>query len=517
MYNKGPFASWVPKPLMLLLILLFMSAILAVSAVYSSSMTDLSGALATYTEYITLANNATTIGMGISIAIGLRIKSRFRSKEIIVFSTVMLALLLYTIAETGNPIVLVIASLLIGFFKMFPLIEMMLPVMFILSPTGERGKFYAIFYPLSIGMGQLSSYIVADLMVEKSWQAPYYMMAMLMLGIAALSLIFQHNQRFSFKVPLYQVDGLSLVLYTLFAMSFNVGLVFMRQQSWFSSKYIIGAFYLGTIAFLALIYRQKFLKRKLIKFDLILKKQSIWHSLILLLFLGIYLSSSSIFIQYTVGILGYNNLINAGLNLWLLPGIFCSGLLAAIGFKKNWNVKYYILAGFVAFFIHTFLLYILIQPQMNIEQFYLPMFFKGLGMGILFIGIWFYGTSNMELEDMLGIVSILMIVRTFLATAIGGAMISWATYQSQWQSLTDSSLYLDQGMIENGQSIYAISQMNAALASFKIVLGSLCWLMLPIIIFVYTHHYGRFNIRRIILFRKVIKGSRIRGYRFASK
>jgi len=123
----------------------------------------------------------------------------------------------------------------------------------------------------------------------------------------------------------------------------------------------------------------------------------------------------------------------------------------------------------------------------------------------------------MELEDMLGIVSILMIVRTFLATAIGGAMISWATYQSQWQSLTDSSLYLDQGIIENGQSIYAISQMNAALASFKIVLGSLCWLMLPIIIFVYTHHYGRFNIRRIILFRKVIKGSRIRGYRFASK
>jgi len=64
-------------------------------------------------------------------------------------------------ATTDNPYVLIVCSFLIGFFKMFPMIEMILPVMFILSPTGDRGKFYAIFYPLAIGFGQLSSYYFA--------------------------------------------------------------------------------------------------------------------------------------------------------------------------------------------------------------------------------------------------------------------------------------------------------------------------------------------------------------------
>jgi len=43
---------------------------------------------------------------------------------------------------------------------MFPMIEMILPVMFILSPTGDRGSLCYI-YPLAIGFGQLSSYYFA--------------------------------------------------------------------------------------------------------------------------------------------------------------------------------------------------------------------------------------------------------------------------------------------------------------------------------------------------------------------
>ena len=50
---------------------------------------------------------------------------------------------------TDNRWVLVAGSFLIGFLKLFPLIEMILPVMFILSPTGDKGRFYALFYPLA--------------------------------------------------------------------------------------------------------------------------------------------------------------------------------------------------------------------------------------------------------------------------------------------------------------------------------------------------------------------------------
>ena len=517
MYNQGPFADWVPKPLMLLLIIIFLFPLLAVMGVYSSNTTDIAGALATYSEYISLANNATTIGMAIAVTIALRIKMYFRSKEIIAGSAIVLAFLSYMIGVTDNPLVVVAGSFFIGFFKMFPIIEMILPVMFILSPSGDKGRFYAIFYPLSICIGQLSSYLMSDLIFNSNWQAPYFIMSILMLVIAALSLIFQHNQRFCFKMPLYQIDWLSLGLLAVSAMAFNVGLTFMRQQGWFSSPFIIGALLSGIVLLLATILIQKTRKRKLIKFDFIVKRVNIWHSLILLMILGVFLASSSIFIQYTVGVLGYNNLINSKLNLWMLPGIVIAGVYAFYSFKNKWNLRYFLASGFVAFFLHTLMLYLLIQPQMNIEYLYIPMVLKGLGMGILFIGIWFYASLNLEMNDLLGIIGILLMVRTFVATAFGGAIIGWATYQSQWQSLNDISMYLDLGDFTNGMSIYGTVQINAMLASLKIVLGSLCWLIIPILIFVLTHHYGQFNYRRLILFRKLIRGNSIKGYKFSNQ
>ena len=139
MYNRGPFADWVPKPLMLLLIIFFLFAIMTVSGVYTSVLTDLTGALATYSEYASMANNAGTIGMGIAITILMRVKMRFRSKEIIAGSSIILATLSIMCATTDNPYVLIVCSFLIGFFKIFPMIEMILPVMFILSPTGDSG------------------------------------------------------------------------------------------------------------------------------------------------------------------------------------------------------------------------------------------------------------------------------------------------------------------------------------------------------------------------------------------
>ena len=513
MYNKSPFADWVPKPLMLLFILFILFPIMSISGVYTTAATDISGGLAMYNEFISLANNATTIGMGLSMLIVLRVKMRFRSKEIITTSTIILATLSIVIATTDNPFVLVACSLLIGFFKMFPLIEMILPMMFILSPTGDKGRFYAIFYPLSIIAGQISSYYFASFVFDSGYQSPYYIMAIIMLIISVISLIFQHNQRFCFKLPLYQIDWLSMFILLISTMGFNIGLTFMKQQAWFVSPLVVWSLCIGIVAFIALVIRQKYVKRPFFNFASFYKMPNVGHSMILLLFLGIYLASSSIFSQYTVGVLEYNNLINAKINLWMIPGIVIAGVLAFVGFKKAWNVKYYIAAGFIAFFFHTLSLYFLMQMQMDINYLNYSMILKGMGMGLLFIGIWYYASLDLPMDKLFGIMCILLIARGFITTAIGGAIIGWTTYQGQWQSLNDISMYLDMGSLQNGMSMFKALNLNALMASGKIVLGSLLWLIIPILIFVFSHHYGRFNYRRIVLFRKAIKGNSVKGYK----
>lgn len=512
MYNKAPFATWVPKPLMLLLIVVFTFPMIIVSGVYIGNSANIAGGLAVYGEYISLANNASVIGVCLGLIILLRIKMRFRSKEIVAGSAIILAILSIVCGTTDSPYVLVAASFLIGFFKIFPMLEMIIILMAILSPSGHKGIFYAIFTPITLLIGQVANYYLASMFADYSYQAPYYFMAIAMLVIAALSLIFQHNDRFSFKMPLYQIDWLSLLLLGGAGMSFNVFFVFMKQQGWFSSPYILGSLICGVLLLGFTIYRQKFIKRKMINFGILYKKPNILHSIVLLLFLGILLASAGIYSQYTMGVLGYNSQVSAGVNMWMIPGAIVAGAYGLLTFKKNWNIKAYISVGYISFFLHILCLYLLIQPQMNIEYLEYAMIIKGFAMGILFIGIWYYASLDLSINDLLGVIAILLMIRSFIATALGGAIVGWVSYQGQWQSLNDLSMHLDTGIIQNGMAINKNISINALMASGKVVLGAMCWLIVPILIFVLTHHYGRSNYRRAVFFRKIIKGNSLRGY-----
>ena len=71
---------------------------MTVSGVYTSVLTDLTGALATYSEYASMANNAGTMVWG-SITILMRVKMRFRSKEIIAGSSIILSNVVYHVCN----------------------------------------------------------------------------------------------------------------------------------------------------------------------------------------------------------------------------------------------------------------------------------------------------------------------------------------------------------------------------------------------------------------------------------
>lgn len=513
-YNKGLFANWVPKNLTYLLIGLITLPIITIAGVYTSVATNIASEMAVYTEYITLASNASTIGMGVAFPIVLRLKARFRTKEIITFSAIILSLLSFMCGTTDSPIVLLICSLLIGFFKTLIMIEMLLPLMVIISPGGNRGIFYSVFYPISIGFGQITGYYFAELVYDGNWQSPYFLMSAIMLIVALISIVFQHNQRFAFKMPLHQIDWLSLVLLCASFMCFNYFFVFMKQQAWFTSKFIIASGILGIIFLALLFYRQRFLKRKLID-AVAFSRKNVLHAAVLLICMGVYLAVTTVYTQYTMGVLGYSYFTNASSNLWMLPGIIIAGGLAYLGFKNKWYIKYFIASGFACLFLHTLSLYLIIQPQMDIRYLEYSLILKGMGMTILYIGIWFYACLNLSMNQLLGMMTILIMVRSFLATAMGSALLGWASYQAQWQSLSDLSNYLDIGVIGDSMSSYKTMSVNAMLSSWKIVLGSLCWFIVPIMLYISTHKYGKFYYRRMVLLRKRIRGNSTKGFKLS--
>ena len=122
MYNKGLFSDWVPKSVMLLLILLFLFPLLAVSGVYTANFRDMMSDLGIYSEYLSWANYASFIGMGAALPLLLRFKMRFRSKELMITSFLTMALCSFVIITTGEPYVIIFASFILGIFKIIALI-----------------------------------------------------------------------------------------------------------------------------------------------------------------------------------------------------------------------------------------------------------------------------------------------------------------------------------------------------------------------------------------------------------
>lgn len=510
MYNKGLFHKWVPKPVMLLLILILLIPFLSINGVYTGNIADMVGGLGTMTETITLAMNASFIGMAVGVPLFFRTKRFFRSKELLVGSLIIMALLSFICGTTNEAVVIVICSFFIGFFKLFGMFELILPIMFMISPTGERSRFYAFFYPISIGIGQLSGYFTTWFAYNLQWQQVYMVASAVLLFCALLCVIFMHNLRPGKQVPIKGFDWLSMALFGASLMLLNYVLVYAKQQAWLASENILFTAAAAILLLVVFLYRQSVVKAPNLSLS-IFKKKNVVHGLILTMLLGMYMATSMVQSMFTTSVLGYSAVTNAKLNIATIPGIVMAGFVAFHWFKNKWHLKGYIWLGFAAFIGYTIMMYFLLSPVIDMEYLIVPSFLKGLGMGMLFIGIGLYTFDKLTRMDMLSAASLQMTVRSFLGTAVFSAIFSLTLYKLQWQQIGDLAVNMDAMnpfVVERGGglALYGPVQIQAMLTAGKALLGYIIIASFSVMAYVTLHRFGKIHPRRFLVISNRIAG-----------
>ena len=513
MYNKGLFSDWVPKPVQLLMIVLLLIVVMPIGGVYTGNISFMVSGTGAMQEYFLWANYATTIGMGASMPVVLRLKLRFKVRDKVVILLVLLGLLSYVNATTQNPMVIVIVSLIIGFLKMIITLELFLPLMVML---GNRGVFYGVFYTFVLVLNQITAYYAVEISILYNYQQFFIFAAVLCFVLALLCWVLMHDQYFALKVPLHYIDWLSILLFVTTFMFSAYVFSFGKQQDWFNSKNIISASIAAFVSFALMAIRQLTLKRPYISFG-IFTKSNVIHGLFMLLWLGMFLGTTSIQNIYSVGVLGYDQLTNAKLNLMMIPGILLAGIVAVFWFKKEFPLKMFIFSGFASMTGFVIIMYFSMVLEFNYDNWYLPMFLKGFGMGSLFISIWFYALDQLELNEMLAAIGLVLVWRTFLAVGIFSALFSWFQYQFQITSLGDSAVYMD-GMTISPQTVVAnmrTIQLNAIIAANKKIFGYVIIAGFGVMLYVITHHFGEkpkeyLRIVRILKGKSVIARRRVR-------
>lgn len=532
-YKLGLFHDWVPKPLQLLLIILLTIPILGISGVYSTNIGDMLGSQGMLTEDLMMASYASAIGMALVFPLALRTKQFFRSRHILIVSLSSLMLLSYVCATTEHAWVLIGANTVMGMIKAFAMMEVILPIMFIISPTGDRPKFYSVFYPLSIALAQIASYYATKLSLEYSWHAVYYYTIAILLFCLLLVLIFGHNYRGSKKVPFYQVDWLSFVLILTSMMLLNYVLSYGRILDWWNNQSIKYALFGSALLAIWFVQRQMILKRPFLSLE-VFKRKSVWMSLVFIFLMGIFFASSGIQSAFTTGVLKYSALSNAEINLMMALGAVAGGFFCFIWFKRKWSLKGLVLCGFTAFILYHLILFFLFSPVIEINELAFPLFLKGLGLTILYISIGVYCADKLTLTELLAAVSILILFRSFIGPAFWSSVYSYELYASQLKHTAFLVQHMDandplltgrlnplvQGAMSQGKSlevaqslavssVWGTVQLQATMAAAKDIFG---WIVIGgglVLLFVMSYRFVPVDFRRLVNIRRRFRGQEI--------
>lgn len=494
MYNRGLFHKWIPGIVQLLLIILLTAVVLLIKPINAANISLMSSSTGILSEYYMWGNYAVIIGFSVVLPFIWRIKTRFRSKELLITAMVVMAIMSIVVAKTTVGEIVIAACLIFGIANMVGMVEMLLPIMGIISPDKEKKRFYAIFYPISISSSQLGGFLASSISLNIGWEALHYYSAATLLLVAMLCVIVCHNQRFEKKTPFYYIDWFGLSLYITALMSMAYIFAFGKQQDWFNSPEITGAVVFVIASISILIIRQLTIKRPFLSFKLY-KIKDVRYGLLLLIAQGMFMGVGTIMSIYTSAMLGYNWMTNAELSLMTLPGIVLAGFIAFHWAKNKIPIKMYIFSGFATYFLYTVMLYFMMVPELNIAQFYLPQLLNGYAMCSLFIGVWIYVFDKVpqDMNVILPSVAPVMIFRSFIMMAFFITLFGWLHYRFQWQSIGDMSVHFDSLIMSQNPAIGSLRnvQLSAILAANKKLLGYIIIAGLGVLTFVLCHSFGR--------------------------
>ncbi|MGD1318378.1 MFS transporter [Chryseobacterium sp. 2R14A] len=497
MYNQGLFSNWVPKPIQLFMLFLITLIAMPVSGVYAGSLSFMVGDTGALSEYYMWANYATTVGMGAAMPIVLRAKMRFKVRDKVVALLVLIGFLSFINATTSNPMVIVFASLILGFFKTFITIEVFLPLM---AMMGGRGIFYGVFYTFILITTQVANYYAVEFSIIYNWRQFLIFVAILCFIVAMICWVVMHNKYFALKVPLHYIDWLSILLFISTFMFSAYVFSFGKQQDWLNSQNIINASIAAFASFALMVIRQATLKRPYLSFK-IFTRNNVQVGLFLLLCLGMFLATTSLQNIFSVGVLGYDQLTNAKLNIMMIPGMLLAGVLAVYWFKKEKKLKFFIFAGFSSMVAYCIIMYFSMVLEFSYENWYMPMFLKGFGMCSLYISVWYYALDKLDINDMLPAIGLFLLWRSFVTVGLFSAIFSWTQYQFQIESLGNLAVYMD-GMTLNAQPNFSLKtiQLNAMIVANKKLFGYIVLAGFGILIFVIAHHFGypKFTLDKLV-------------------
>lgn len=344
-----PVRRWVPGIIGVAAVFIIMLPIAMLNGTYTGSMVEVSGTLGVYTEDITIGYYAASAGMAVSYPIVPKILNAFSSKSLLLADLTMQFFLSWFCARQSEIGLLIAASFIIGFLKGFLMLWVIRRIKFIFSPKDVRSEFYAYFYPLVFGGGQLSMVITALLAYHYDWKYMYYfMMLLLLLAIMAVILLFRHD-RPSRSVQWKELHPREMLIISTGLLMLIYVITYGKTLDWMASTRICVYIVVAPLLVALFLWEQFHSPRPYVSLKPLFQWKAIlgYFYMMLVMFFS---TSTSLLTSYMTTILHVDNTHTYTLYVWLLPGYLLGAFICFWWFRwQRWRFRFFIAGGMACF------------------------------------------------------------------------------------------------------------------------------------------------------------------------
>jgi DHA2 family multidrug resistance protein len=258
----------------------------------------------------------------------------------------------------------------------------MVPILLKYNPVFNMALLYGILQFIQKGSQHLYQYFGAHFTSLHNWTFGIYFLNINFLVCILLAWYFYKADVAPMKTP-FQFDWRGWIIMILFFMVILFLCAEGQTRNWFGDPKIGLATALLFVIFGIYLLHTRFTEDPIIDPD-VYRYKNVVIGAFLMFYIGVINGTGSVVTGYMTNILGFDSVLGAQTHLALLLGICISIPLSTYLLYKRIYLATIWIIGFACYGLYHVMLFLRFYPGIDASDFFLPLIFKGLGMGFLF-------------------------------------------------------------------------------------------------------------------------------------
>lgn len=424
-FSMPMFKTFVPESLRPWLYVLTAFCFQFSNGFYLGSLEDIQGATNFMIEDLLMCLYATLAGMAIYFPLLFRMKFRFTNKQLLCASAVTVGVCNMLVLHTQNLPLLWVLCFISGMAKIQGTFECMSNIQLWITPKRDFGVFFPVLHIILLTSIEGSGFVAAWFGYHFSWEMMHYVTVATMCFVILVQILcckpFCPMPK---PLSLKGIDFFGALVVCILMLTVSYIFLYGDYKMWFYNRNLRILAGLSLILLAYLMYHFTHINNPYITPKVFTSKN------VVAIWIAIAMAEILLGSQHTIEEIVYSEvydlepLTKEKLLMWVLPGIY-TGVFISIMWLAVWKFKVWKLLaiGFGSIAIYAFGFYSLLDVNINIEQFRVPIFFRGIGYAILSASLmWSLEQVIHDLEHFFMGLSVFNIFHMYLAGAVGYAI-----------------------------------------------------------------------------------------------